>query len=153
MVITFLASFLIWLLFAGLAYLWIIDGRIKKEVALHAFLATLVAVGAAELLKILFPTARPFVTEHLSPLTLTIPHSGSFPSSHTAAAFALAFSVWRHNKKIGTAFLATALTIGIARIAAAVHWPLDILCGAIIGIVVSLAVERLHVFPLLKKHR
>ena len=41
--ITFAASFLIWLMFAGLLVLWIIDGKIKKEEALHALFASLIA--------------------------------------------------------------------------------------------------------------
>jgi len=31
---TFLASFLIWFMFGGLAFLWLIDGKIKKEIAM-----------------------------------------------------------------------------------------------------------------------
>ncbi len=153
MLVTFLASYLIWLLFAGLIYLWIVDGRVKREVALHAFLASLIAVGLAEFIKILFPIPRPFVTNHLIPLTMTIPANGAFPSSHTAAAFALGLSVWRHNKKIGLTFLGLAITIGVARVLAAVHWPVDIIVGAILGSVVAIVIGRLHVFPLLKKPR
>ena len=151
MIITFLASFLIWILFAGLIYLWVIDGRIKREVALHAFLSALMAWGAAELLKSLFPISRPFVTDNFPPLTLTIPIDGSFPSGHTAAAFALATSVWLHNKKLGLFFITIALTIGVSRVLANVHWPLDIVGGVVVGTIVSLMVEKLHVFQLVKK--
>jgi len=152
MIITFLASFLIWILFAGLIYLWVIDGRVKREVALHAFLSALIAWGAAELIKSLFPIPRPFVTDHFPPLTLTIPIDGSFPSGHTAASFALATSVWLHNKKLGLYFIIIALTIGVSRVLANVHWPLDIIGGTVIGIIVSWVVEKLHVFTLVKKH-
>ncbi len=153
MLITFLASGLIWVLFAGLLYLWVIDGRIKKEVALHALLATLMAVGAAELIKILIPVPRPFVLDQVLPLTLTIPHTGSFPSSHTAGAMALAFTVWRHNRKLGWVFMCIAFIIGTARIVADVHRPIDVLVGSGLGILISMAIERLHVFPLLKKRK
>ena len=152
MIITFLASILIWILFAGLVYLWVIDGRVKREVALHAFLSALIAWGAAELLKSLFPIPRPFVTDHFPPLTLTIPIDSSFPSGHTAASFALATSVWLHNKKLGLYFIIIALTIGVSRVLANVHWPLDIIGGTVIGIIVSWVVEKLHVFTLVKKH-
>lgn len=151
MIITFLASYLIWLLLAGLGYLWIVDGRIKKEVALHAALAYVIAWGAAEILKNVFNTTRPFVVENLIPLTMSIPHDPAFPSGHTASAFALAFSVSRHNKKIGALFVIIATIIGIARVLAHVHWPIDIVGGAILGITVSLVTEHLHVFPLLKR--
>src|SRR3989344_4310814 len=97
-IVTFLASFLIWIMFFGILVLWLIDGRIKKEVALHAIIAAVFAWGFAEMIKYLFPTIRPFSQNGLTPLTLTVPIGGAFPSGHTAAAFALAVSVFLHKK-------------------------------------------------------
>ena len=37
--ITFFASYLIWIMLGGLFVLWFIDGKIKKEQALHALIA------------------------------------------------------------------------------------------------------------------
>ena len=115
------------------------------------FLSALIAWGTAELNKKSFPTTRPFVTDNFPPLTLTVPIDGSFPSGHTAAAFALATSVWLHNKKLGLFFITIALTIGVSRVLANVHWPLDIVGGVVVGTIVSLMVEKLHVFQLVKK--
>lgn len=153
MLITFLASYLIWVLVAGLVVLWVIDGPVKKEVALHAGIAFVLAFGVGEILKNIFQTQRPFIVEHLIPLTATIPHDGAFPSGHTASAVALAVTVWLHNRKIGALFIIIAVTIGVARVLANVHWPIDIAGGIIIGIAVALAVEKLHTFPLLKKRK
>ena len=99
LIITFAASFLIWLMFAGLVVLWIIDGRMKKEQALHALFASIIAWVLTQMIKGLLPTMRPFQLNGTMPMTLTIPFDGSFPSGHTATAFALAVSVWLHNKK------------------------------------------------------
>lgn len=151
MVITFLASYLIWFLLAGVAYLWWVDGRVKKEVALHAALAYCLAWGVAEILKSVFQTQRPFIINNLVPLTATIPQDMAFPSGHTASAVALAVTVWLHNRKIGTVFIFVALAIGIARVLAHVHWPVDIAGGAVIGTLVAVIIERLHTFVFLKK--
>ena len=148
--ITFLASFLIWLMYAGLLTLWIIDGRIKKERALHALLASLIAWGLTEMIKGLFPIARPFQLNGHLPLTLTTPQDGSFPSSHAAAAFGLAVAVWLHDKKSGTIFILSAFFVGLGRVLGNVHSTLDILGGAAIGSMTAFILERLHVGKLLK---
>lgn len=142
--ITFLASFLIWLMFAGLIILWFVDGKIKKEQVMHALLASFIAFTVSQILKQLFHTVRPFQVDGLGVMTLTIPSGFSFPSEHTAVAFALAFTIWLHDKKVGILFIILASLIGIARILANVHFPIDIIGGAIIGTTVAVMIEKLH---------
>ncbi|MSU44914.1 phosphatase PAP2 family protein [Candidatus Nomurabacteria bacterium] len=57
----------------------------------------------------------------------------SFPSTHAAIFSALAIAVYFRDKKIGIIFLISALLIGLARIIAGVHFPIDILGGFILG--------------------
>lgn len=147
--IFFLASFLIWIMFLGILALWLIDGRLKKETALHAFFASLVAWVVSEMIKSLFPVARPFNINGETPLTLTVPIDGSFPSSHAALAFTLAITLWLHNKSLGMVYLIMAALVGWARVMSNVHYTLDIIGGAVIGIVVALLVERLHLFKVI----
>lgn len=61
----------------------------------------------------------------------------SFPSSHATIFSALGFSMYFYNKKIGVFLLFSALLIGLARIIAGVHFPIDILSGFLLGFVVS----------------
>ncbi len=59
----------------------------------------------------------------------------AFPSGHTATAFMLA-GVWvflRPGNRLRTALLLTAILVGISRISVGIHWPLDVLAGAVIG--------------------
>ncbi len=137
-------------MFAGLGYLWVINGKIKKEQALHALLTTLVAWGIAQMIKGLFPTARPFHTNGITPLTITVPTDAAFPSGHTSAAFGLAVSVWLHDKKIGKVFLVSAILVGLGRILGNVHSFLDISGGCVLGAVTAVVVEKLHLRKLLK---
>ena len=112
--VTFLASILIWLMFAGLLVLWIIDGRIKKEQALHAFFSAILAWTVANMIKSLFPTLRPFEINAGPVWTISTYHSsGAFPSAHAATAFALAFTIWLHDKKLGIIFLLSALKLSL----------------------------------------
>lgn len=149
--ITFLASILIWLMFFGLIVLWVIDGKIKKETVIHAVFSCFLAWGIAELIKSFFPTLRPFQFNDTLPLTLTVPVDGAFPSSHTAVGFALAITILRHDKKMGILYLIMAGLVGVARIIAHVHYPIDIIGGAVIGTIISGLTSSKHFVRLLNR--
>lgn len=152
-IIEFLASFLVWFLFAGLLILWAIDGKIRKETVLHALVASLVAWVIAQVIKKIIPIARPFAVNGGEILTLTLPSDNAFPSGHAALAFALATTIWLHDRKIGWLYLILAAVVGAARVLANVHYPVDILGGSMVGILTSFAVERLHVYQFLTRKK
>lgn len=102
--IEFFASFFIWFLFLGLGILWVIDGKIKKEQVVHALVACLVAWVIAFLIKHFFPTTRPFLLNGREIDVLMRPTDGAFPSEHTTLAFALAVTIYMHDKKVGWIF-------------------------------------------------
>ena len=91
---------------------------------------------------------RPFIT-HPEIYQLVEPLADkSFPSDHTAAAFALGMSLWFFNKKWGKWALFMAALIGLARIFCGVHYPMDVLVGMMIGC--SLTVVVNYVFQKIK---
>ena len=137
-------------MFFGLIVLWVIDGKIKKEVVVHAIFACLIAYAISELIKTFFPSLRPFQTNGLFPLTLTVPSDSAFPSSHSAVAFALAVTIIKHDKKVGILYIIMAGLVGVARIMAHVHYPLDVMAGAVLGTTVSLLTSSKHFVRLLK---
>lgn len=149
--VTFFATFFIWFLYAGLIILWFVDGKIKKEQVIHALTASFIAWTIAFLIKIIFPTVRPFMINGGGVDVIIRPSDGAFPSQHTALSFALAVTIFMHDRKIGWYFLIGALVIGTARVLANVHYPIDILGGAFIGTLVAVLVEKVHMFDLLKK--
>ncbi len=62
----------------------------------------------------------------------------SFPSGHTAAAFAFAVGlIYISRRKIAWLLLIPAVFVGVSRIACGVHFPLDVLFGASVGTVTS----------------
>jgi len=136
-------------MFAGLIVLWFIDGRIKKEQAFHALVTTLFAWGLASMIKALYPTERPFEELGMMPLTITFPRDGSFPSEHSAAAWALATTIWFHSKKLGFWFMAGAVGVSMGRILSGVHYPVDVVGGIVIGFSVAYLFIRLHLFKVL----
>jgi membrane-associated phospholipid phosphatase len=141
-VILLVGSGLIFGLFTLVPYLW---WRGKKEMALHGFLAGMVSWFGAELIKELYYFPRPYLTNGHQPVAVHVPTDGSFPSGHTAAAFGLAVSLWLHDGRWGWAALTVGLAIGIARVAAQIHYPIDILGGAVLGTVVAVVIDKLHI--------
>ncbi len=63
----------------------------------------------------------------------------SFPSGHVAATLAASRALRRVYPKSGPAGLGVTAVLGGSRVAAAEHWPSDILAGAVIGYVAEKA--------------
>ena len=153
LVIEFFASFFIYFLFAGLIVLWFADGKIEKEQVIHALVASLIAWTITLLIKHFFPTIRPFVRNGGEVDVLFVPTDSAFPSAHAALAFGLAVTIFMHDRKVGWFYLVGALLIGVARVLANVHYPIDILGGALIGTLVAVVIEKTHMFRLLGRSR
>ena len=73
----------------------------------------------------------------------------SFPSDHTILFFSFCMSFWLFKKGRWVIWILLAILVGVSRIWVGVHYPLDVLVGAFIGIVSSvltyLTVPRLTI--------
>lgn len=128
----------------GALLIYLFLGKDKREklrnrfMVFGALVAALVArFVVATSFYYFFMRLRPFMTEIVNQL---IPYDGaksSFPSGHASFFFALSAVVYLYNKKLGTWFLAAAVLISLARVYVGVHYPSDVLAGAIIGILVG----------------
>ena len=65
-------------------------------------------------------------------------HDYSFPSGHTLAGFEFATAVFLYNKKWGLISYIFALLMGFSRLYLYVHFPTDVICGAILGVLFSI---------------
>lgn len=64
----------------------------------------------------------------------------SFPSSHTYIAFAIATSIFLYgHKKLGSFLFVIAILVAISRIGVGLHYPSDIIGGAMLGIFSGIA--------------
>ena len=63
------------------------------------------------------------------------PTDPSFPSNLAAVVFGLALAVWLMNKRTGTWLLIMAFVACFARVYVGIHYPSDILGGAVFGVV------------------
>lgn len=144
----FAARWVIFLLIAllGFAFFWKRSSFTKHELldALWSLgLAFLMAVALGEL----FGRVRPFVAFPdlaqawvPSPLSTT-----SFPSRHSAIAFAAAYFLHRHAKgPVVVVGWILAVLVAVGRVLVGVHYPSDVLAGALVGIVAVYLVDLGH---------
>ena len=112
------------------------------------FLALLVAADlAADGLSLVL---RQWIGRLRPPLVYTVPrplvptpHTGSFPSGHSATAFACATVIaWASPRLAMPAFVLAAL-VAWSRVYVGVHWPFDVLGGAALGVLVATALLKL----------
>jgi len=98
----------------------------------------------AQILKAVFERPRPthlagyvlHALEHPSFFDLT-GRFNSFPSGHTATAFAIAAVISRRNQRLRVPLYLCAILIALSRIGLGSHFPSDIVGGAVLGIVVG----------------
>jgi undecaprenyl-diphosphatase len=110
---------------------------------------TIIAVALADWsamgLKALFDRPRPPLRyAEPEPLVRT-PHDGSFPSGHAATSFAAATIMSFAFPRLAPFLFVLAALVAWSRVYVGVHYPLDIIGGALLGILVALAVRALVV--------
>jgi undecaprenyl-diphosphatase len=150
----FLASGLIWLEVMAVVIFWFLARRRRALAALSAFLASFLAWCVSQGIGLVWFRPRPFadmpgVRELIAKSAL----DKSFPSDHATIAFALAFAVFLTDRRWGIALFVVAALICLGRVFVGVHYPTDILGGALIGMAVAWAVHRLIHYFLHTRHK
>jgi undecaprenyl-diphosphatase len=118
--------------------LWLFDTPRRPGLWRRATAAGLsaAAVGllANQLIAQLWHRPRPYQDHPLGILPLLSPsHDPSFPSDHATAAFAIAFGILFVARRTGWLFVAWAALIAASRVLAGMHYPTDVLAGALVG--------------------
>ena len=95
------------------------------------------------ILKNLISRPRPCHVDQAFEMLVARPSSSSFPSTHSAWAFAAATVIFMKYKKAGMAAFVAAALIAFSRMYMFLHYPTDVLCGMILGILLGIAADRL----------
>jgi undecaprenyl-diphosphatase len=114
--------------------------RYLKMISESFFAAVLAKEIFVDMIRQLSPRLRPF--HEGFKILIYHPVTASFPSAHSAFYFAIATIVYLYNKKAGLIFLFCAFLIAIARVYVGVHWPSDIIVGALVGILSAIMVHK-----------
>nr|WP_325298781.1 phosphatase PAP2 family protein [uncultured Dysosmobacter sp.] len=124
------------------AVLLLLKGQRRYGAAVSCGLA-LDLVSCNMLLKPLIGRVRPFMVNTAVELLSAPPGDASFPSGHTAASFAAVFALKTAGSPLWKPALALAAVIAFSRMYLYVHWPSDILGGALLGAAVGWAGAKL----------
>lgn len=99
------------------------------------------------LIKNLVQRPRPYVTFADLQILIPKPSEFSFPSGHTSSSFAAAAAICAClPKKYGIPAMILAALIGFSRLYVGVHYPTDVLAGAILGILLGYGAKYLAEF-------
>lgn len=128
-------------------YLWIFFKDRKKAVIIFilAFSALLVADWSANMLKHYFERIRPCNELDGVRLLTGCGKSYSMPSNHAVNAFAFAAPFYiMLRSRLRHAFAVIAILTGFSRIYVGVHYPSDVLVGAVVGILMAIMVIKFY---------
>jgi len=119
------------------------DARCRRRLPPALFsglLAVGVAAGLTSVFKETFDRVRPALADPGIVALVPTPESASFPSGHTATAFAAAITAGAFYPRLRWPLLGLAALVGLSRIYLGVHYVLDVLAGAALGVAVGLLV-------------
>ena len=125
----------------SLVWLVIAAALRTRKTTRQAGVAAVVTVALAEtivaLLKPIFMCPRPFLVDPSVTLIIDPPGDWSFPSGHAAAAcacaVAIAVTLGARRWRIWLPIAALATLMAFSRLYLFVHWPTDVLAGAVLG--------------------
>ncbi len=129
------AAGLVWIVLGAAAAAWL-----RRPLA---FVAVIVAIEAASfvdgVLKSAVGRARPFVGDPRVHPSIALPHDPSMPSGHAMNAFAGAVLLAAVVPRARWPLLGLAVLIGLSRVYLGVHFPSDVIAGAILGAAIGAA--------------
>lgn len=117
--------------------------KTRKVGAVMAVSLIVEAVCCNLILKPLVERPRPFDANTMVQLLIDRPSDFSFPSGHTGASFAAASALYFSRNRLWIPALTVAILIGFSRLYLYVHYPSDVLAGALLGVLSGWAAYRL----------
>lgn len=143
-------KFLVLILIAVLLYAKISRRETLKKIAIIALVTLLFSGAIAFVLKHIVHEPRPFMTLDNVHLLITEDDLNSFPSGHTTSTVAVVTALILNMKElakkyywiIDIALIIFAILIPFSRMYVGVHYPGDILAGAIIGLFGALLINH-----------
>lgn len=140
--IKFVGNYFILVSLAILAVYWVrVNAKEKVSITWQLLCGGVLALLLSTIASHLYYDTRPFVTEHTVPLIAHAADNG-FPSDHALFTSFIGFAIYLHSRAVGSVLLLVAVLVGVARVAARIHHPIDIV-GSFVIAAISVAIVQL----------
>lgn len=106
------------------------DERLRRAVLVPAISFVLLSV-----FRKFVNAPRPYQVLDIQPLIHKDTQGKSFPSRHVFSVFVIAMTFLWLLPPLGAVFLVMGVVLGACRVIGGVHWPRDVIVGALVGIV------------------
>ncbi|EEL50670.1 MULTISPECIES: undecaprenyl-diphosphatase [Bacillus cereus group] len=112
-----------------------------KKIILYAGISAGITLFINRIIQFFYFKPRPFIVHRIH-LLIPSKNNSSFPSKHTALAFAVATSILLRERLIGSIMWVLAVLTGFSRIWVGHHYPFDIIWSAVIGSLTSIVIDK-----------
>ena len=136
----FFAEYTVYCLMLVLLVYWLTRNSRNKLMVVSAVLAFMIAEVTGKLIGLLYSHHQPFAVWSDVNKLIEKEVGNSFPSDHTIVFFSVCITIALFRKKFWYLWTALALLLSISRIYVGVHYPVDILVGAILGTAAAILV-------------
>ncbi|PFW87778.1 undecaprenyl-diphosphatase [Bacillus pseudomycoides] len=135
----FVAEYMLYALVLGVLIYWFTRNNKNRMMIIQGGLAFIVAEIIGKIVGQFYSHHQPFAV--LPNVNQLVEHEidNSFPSDHTILFFSICVSIWLVRKKEGWLWLML-VCVAISRIWVGVHYPIDVVTGALVGIISALFV-------------
>ena len=139
---------------ANSAQLWIVAAALLAVIGgprgRHAAIRGVTSIGVTSVVtngaaKQAFRRRRPRRSAESVRSSVRMPMSSSFPSGHTASAFAFATAVSADVPELCLVMYGLAGVIGFSRVSTGVHYPSDVIGGCLLGLVIGTAAREVRI--------
>ena len=113
----------------------------NQRAILRALVALFIANIILKLCNLIYFRPRPLVNHEVN-LLFYRPTDSSFPSNPATVGFSVAAAIWLYNRRLGALLLVLAALFGLSRIYCGVHYPSDVVAGALLGALSAYLVVR-----------
>ncbi len=139
----FFAEYTVYCLMLVLLFYWLTRSTKNKLMVVSAVFAFFIAEVTGKLLGLIYSHRQPFAVWSDVNKLIEKEVGNSFPSDHTIVFFSVCITIALFRKRFWYLWVALALLLSISRIYVGVHYPIDILVGALLGIGAAILVYKI----------
>ncbi|MED1787372.1 undecaprenyl-diphosphatase [Brevibacillus laterosporus] len=138
--VVFIAEYMVYFLGLGLVVYWFTRNHRNRMMVIQAVITFILAEILGKLAGLFYSHYQPFAV--LQDVNQLVEHAidNSFPSDHSILFFSICASFWLMRKKEGWLWLVLAVFVGLSRVWVGVHYPVDVITGALLGFISALFV-------------